>query len=50
MKVLVLGARGRTGRLVVAELQRRGHEPNATLVDVLEQGLYLRQAPLVAGR
>ena len=41
MRVVVIGATGRTGRLVVAELLRRGHEATALVRDPnkLDQGL-----------
>lgn len=39
MKVAVLGATGRTGRLVVDELVRRGHDVTALVRDVSRAGL-----------
>src|SRR5690349_19736304 len=39
MRIAVLGATGRTGRLVVAELLRRGHELVAVVRDAERAGL-----------
>ena len=46
MKVALIGATGRTGRLVLAELLSRA-DLATFLVHVLEQHLYPRQAPFV---